>query len=248
MKKVIEYKSYDEDVVTSSNQDYKLKSNYKWIHKNIIWNILSYIVYWIILLVALIYKLVRRISYKNKRVLKGTYFLYGNHTSQFGDILNPFLICFPRRPYLICSPANLGIPVIGKILPLAGALPIPDDLHGLVKFKKAVEYRSKKGNPIIIYPEAHLWPWYTGIRDYTNVSFHYPVDLDTKVYSMTTTYIKSNIFNKPNINIYIDGPFIKNNDISKKENAEKFRLEVLNKMKSRSKSSNCKFITYKKKD
>ena len=248
MKKVIEYKSFDEDVITSANQDYKLKKNYRWVHINPIWHLLSFFIYLIILLVAFIYKLVRRISYKNRRVLRGRYFIYGNHTSQFGDILNPFLICFPRRPYIICSPANLGIPIIGKILPLAGAIPIPDDIHDMLKFKKYIKYKIKKGCPIVIYPEAHLWPWYTGIREYTNVSFHYPSELNTKVYSMTTTYKKSKLFKKPNIDIYIDGPFIKKDELNKKDNAEKFRLEVSNKMKTRSKLSNYSYITYKKKD
>ena len=136
MKRVIEYKTFEDDVITSANQDYKLKKNFRWVHINPIWHLLSFIIYLILLIVAFIYKLVRRISYKNRRVLKGTYFIYGNHTSQFGDILNPFLICFPRRPYIICSPANLGIPIIGKILPLAGAIPIPDDIHDMLKFKK----------------------------------------------------------------------------------------------------------------
>ena len=248
MKRVIEFNSYDEDVVTSPNQEYKLNKRYRWVHVDPIWHLLSFVVYVIVLVIAFIYKLVRRISYKNRKVLKETYFIYGNHTSQFGDIFNPFLICFPRRPYIICSPANLGIPIIGKILPLAGAVPIPDDIHDMLKFKKYIKYRMKKGNPIVIYPEAHIWPWYTGIREFTNVSFHYPSELNTKVYSMTTTYKKSKIFKKPNIDIYIDGPFIKNEEINKKDNAEKFRLEVSNKMKTRSKLSNYSYITYKKKD
>jgi len=248
MKRVIEYKTFEDDVITSANQDYKLKKNFRWVHINPIWHLLSFIIYLLLLIVAFIYKLVRRISYKNRRVLKGTYFIYGNHTSQFGDILNPFLICFPRRPYIICSPANLGIPIIGKILPLAGAIPIPDDIHDMLKFKKYIKYKIMKGCPIVIYPEAHIWPWYTGIREFTNVSFHYPSELNKRVYSMTTTYKKSKIFKKPNIDVYIDGPFIKNEEYNKKDNAEKFRLEVSNKMKVRSKLSNYSYITYKKKD
>ena len=64
--KTIYYKSFEDDVVSSSNQEYKLKSNYKWIHKNIFYVLVSYLVYYIILLIALVYKLVKRIHYKNK--------------------------------------------------------------------------------------------------------------------------------------------------------------------------------------
>ena len=248
MKKVITYKSFDDDVITSPNQDYKLKKNYRWVHIDLVWHLLSFIVYLIMLIIAFIYKTVRRISYKNRKVLRGRYFIYGNHTCQFGDIFNPYLICFPRRPYILCSPANLGIPIIGKILPLAGAVPIPDDVHELLKFKKFIKYKIKKGCPIVIYPEAHIWPWYTEIREFTNVSFHYPSELNTKVYSMTTTYRKSKFFKKPNIDIYIDGPFMKDSELNRKENAEKFRTEVYDSLKKRSKLSNYKYVTYKKED
>ena len=125
---------------------------------------------------------------------------------------------------------------------MMGALPIPDDIHGLAKLKKAIEYRSKKGNPIVIYPEAHLWPYYTKIREFSNVSFHYPVELDTTVYSMTTTY------KKKGIDVYIDGPFYMNKDLSKKDNIELFKIQVSNKLKSRSKLNEVEHITYKKKD
>ena len=69
------------------------------------------------------------ISVKNKKVLKGykKYYMYSNHTLQYGDVFNPFIVNFPRRSYILCSPSNLGIPIIGKILPIAGALPIPEE-------------------------------------------------------------------------------------------------------------------------
>lgn len=247
MNRVVEYKSIKDDIIESKNQSYKLKDNYKYIHKNIFYIIASYLVYYLFLIVSVFYKLFKGIKYNNRKLLKGKYFLYGNHTSQFGDIFNPILMSFPKRCYIICSPANLGIPVIGKLLPLLGAIPIPEDLHQMVEFKKCIKHHINKGNPVVIYPEAHLWPWYTGIREFDSVSFMYPAELNTKVYICTTTYTKAK-HDKPKMSLYIDGPFVKDDNLNKHDNADKFRNEVYDTLKEKSKLSNYDYITYKKKD
>ena len=205
MKKIYYYSSLDDDLVKSKNQDYKLKSNYKWIHTNIFYKILSFFVYIFVILFSFIYcKLFLHIKIKNKKILKKEkgYFLYCNHTQMLGDVFNPFLICFSKHPYIICSSSNLGIPILGKILPIAGALPIPNNIHDMVKFKESINYHVNKSNPIIIYPEAHLWPYATFIREFPNTSFHFPYENKKKVFTSTTTYSKSKIFKKPNITIY----------------------------------------------
>ena len=242
MKKKIIYESFDEDVVESENQDCKLKDNYKWIKKNIFYNILSYLVYYIVLIIAFIYcKLILRIHYKNRKVLKGRgYFIYSNHTLTLGDVLNPFLINFPRRPYIICSTANLGIPFIGKLLPLGGALPIPNELSKYNEFLKAVEKRCKK-HPIVIYPEAHLWPYYTKIRPFGNNAFHYPVEMNKACYTATTTFQNNKII------INIDGCFNKKDDLSRKENIRYLHDEVFNSLDKNSKLSNTEKYIYEQK-
>ena len=154
----------------------------------------------------------------------------------------------PKHPYIICSPSNLGIPFLGKILPIAGAIPIPNNLHDMSKFKEAITYHISKKHSIIIYPEAHLWPYATFIRDFPITSFHYPVENQKKVFVATTTYIKSKIFKKPKIIIYIDGPFQNDNNLSKKENMKGLHDKVYKTMVNRSKLSNYKYIIYKKKD
>ncbi len=39
-----------------------------------------------------------------------------------------------------------------------------------------------------IFPEAHVWPYYTGIRPFGEAAFHYPVATGKPVYTMTVTY------------------------------------------------------------
>lgn len=250
MAKIFYYKTFEDDFINTSNEEYKLKENYKWINANIFYRILSFLLYLLVLVFSFIYtKLFLRVTIKNKKILKGEkgYFLYCNHTQMLGDVFNPFLISFPHHPYIICSQANLGIPILGKILPLGGALPIPNNIKDLLKFTDAISYYGKK-HPIVIYPEAHLWPYATFIRDFKASSFHYPINENKKVFTATTTYTKSKIFKKPKITIYIDGPFEKEENLTKKENINKIKDEVYKTMVKRSKLNNYEYITYKKKD
>lgn len=251
MKKVYYYNTLEDDIIKSSNQEYKLNDTYKWIHKNIVYKFFSFILYILVLIFSTLYsKLVLHITIKNKRILKHEkeYFLYSNHTQMLGDVLIPFLICFPSHPYIICSTANLGIPFIGKILPMAGALPIPDNIHDMIKFKDAINYHINHNHPIVIYPESHLWPYATFIRDYPNTSFHYPVENNKKVYVATTTYTKSKFYKKPKITIYIDGPFESSDKLGKKQNMALLHKKVYETMKKRSKLNNYEYVVYKKKD
>jgi len=243
------YNSYEDDFVLSDKQDYKLKDNYKWIHNNIFYIILSYIIYGVLYVIAFIYsKLILRVKVRNKKILKGykSYYLYGNHTQVIGDIFDIPSITFPKRPYYICSPSNLGIPILGKLLPFAGALPIPDSIDKMKEFKDSIHIRDKK-QPIIIYPEAHVWPYCTFIRDFPNTSFHFPVEAKKPVFVATRVYKKSKR-KKPKIEIIIDGPFNIKEEYSKKENIQYLRDTVYNTMVNRSKESNYEYIKYIKKE
>lgn len=251
MKKIYYYNSFQDDFMESKVQNYKLKANYKWVHRNLFYRILAFLLYLLVTLFALIYaKLYLHVKIKNKKILKKEkgYFLYSNHTQMLGDVFNPFLICFPHHPFIVCSQANLGIPILGKLLPMAGAIPIPDNIHDMIKFKNTINYHIENNKPIIIYPEAHLWPYATMIRDFAPTSFHYPVENAKKVFVATTTYTKSKIFKRPNITIYIDGPFQKDPNLSRKENIQMLHDKVYETMVSRSKFTNTNYYIYKKKD
>lgn len=52
----------------------------------------------------------------------------------------------------IASPSNLGIPVIGKLLPMLGGLFILDSMGQMKKFMEAVRYHVEKKRCIVIYP------------------------------------------------------------------------------------------------
>ncbi len=247
MKKSYYFNSYEEDLVESKKQNYELKKDYKWIHNNIIYRLCSSLIYYIFMLVSLVYcKLVLKVTFINRKALKkaNNYFVYANHTLELGDVFNPLLMIFPKRPYAICSVANLGIPVIGKIIPMLGGIIIPRDIHNMIKFNEAVKYYAKK-HPIVIYPEAHLWPYYTGIRPFNNTSFTYPVELNMPCYVFTTTYKEGK--KKPIIKVYIDGPLYPNTNLPLKEARKILHDEVVRVMTKRSKESTYEYVTYHKK-
>lgn len=250
MKKIYYYDDFDSDVVKSKNQEYVLKENYKWIHKNIFYKSWSYILYAIFFIFSFIYaKLILRVSIKNRKVLKGknSYYLYINHTQEMGDAFVPPIITRYKRPYYIVNKANLGLPFLGKLLSSLGAIVIPDKIHDMLKFRKALKYYGKK-HPIVVYPEAHVWPYYTKIRPFNASSFQLAVEDEMEVYCATTTYQKSYFFKRPKVIIYVDGPFVCNENLCKKEKVKKLKNLVHDKMTDRSKNSNIEYITYKKKD
>ena len=79
MKKIYYFNTYEDDVIESHKQNYSLKKNYKWLHNNIIYQLCSWIIYYFFVIVSLIYcKLVLKVTYKNRKVLKKakSYFVY----------------------------------------------------------------------------------------------------------------------------------------------------------------------------
>lgn len=248
MKEVRYYSSYTDDFEESANQNYKLPENYKWVRIDIVSRFLSGLIYSLAVIFGGAYcKLLLHIKVKGRKNLKGMkgdFFIYGNHTQPIGDVFIPALCVLPKRIYTVVSTANYGIPVIGKILPYLGALPIVNSLHGFKELNKAIETRLNKNHPIVIYPEAHVWEYYTDIRPYPETSFKFPVKLNKPTFAMTVTYRKGKLFKRPIMEVYLDGPFYPQGD-NLKDKIAALREKVYNVMVERSKNSNYSYIEYK---
>ena len=128
---------------------------------------------------------------------------------------------------------------------MLGAIPTPDDKTAAKNFLQTIEKRIKQKYSVTIYPEAHIWPYYTKIRPFKDVSFKYPVELNVPVFSLTNTY-QSYGKNKIKIVSYIDGPFFAKNELNKKEKQKDLRNIVYETMQERSKNSNVEYIKYVK--
>lgn len=176
------------------------------------------------------------------------YFLYGNHTQDIGDALMPSMLNFPKDDYVIVHPNNVSMPYLGRITPSLGALPLPDDMTAYRHFLSAVEQRIAEGHAVVIYPEGHIWPFYTGIRPFTEVSFSYPVKCRAPVFCFTNTYQKRRRSKKPKIVTYVDGPFFPDATLSPREQKQHLRDQVYACMCERAKCSTVTRIQYIKRE
>lgn len=240
------YRTYTDDFVQTKDQDHKVPENYPWAPSRF----LSGLVYSLAVLFSSVYlPLVLHVRYKNSRVLRPAKdtgaFIYCNHTQPLGDVFLPALPALPGRIYTVVSPANLAIPGIGRLLPYLGALPIPDSLKGMKQFTAAMERRLEEGRYIAIFPEAHVWEYYTGIRPYTESAFKFPVKFGKPVYCMTVTYQKRRFGKRPAAVVYVDGPFFADAAATARQQAVQLRDRVFACMCDRSRSSNCACIRYK---
>ena len=201
-------------------------------------------------------KLVLHQSTRNGKLLKPYrktgYFMYGNHTSNYGDPLMPNVFAFPKDVYFVVHPNNVSMPVLGKLNQYMGAMPLPDDLTAAKNFRACMEKQISRGNCVVIYPEAHIWPYYTKIRPFPDASFGYAVRLGAPVFCFTNTYQARRFLGKqlkrPKIVTYIDGPFFPDESLGRSEKTKALRDAVYGKMCERAENSSVEFIKYIKKE
>lgn len=187
---------------------------------------------------------------ENKDVLKKAggrgFYMYGNHTHPLGDAVIPTLVNRPVDVATIVHPNNVSMPFLGRITPSLGALPLPDDREAMKHFLEALDSRLAKKECIMIYPEAHIWPYYTKIRPFRDSSFRYPVQAHAPVYCLTNTYQKGKNSRVPQIVTYVDGPFYANEELPAKEQKRMLRDRVYNTMCERAKNNTVELIHYEK--
>lgn len=248
-KKVRYYTSFQDDFIESKEQDYVLPADYQWVRSDLWSRILSGLIYGLAVVFGGIYcRCFLHMKVKGRGMLKGIkggFFIYGNHTQPVGDVFIPALCVLPRRIYTVVSTANFGIPVIGKLLPYLGALPVVDSLGGMKELSKAIDHRVNTGHPVVIYPEAHVWEYYTKIRPFPESVMRYPVRQDRPAYAMTVTYKKSRIFKRPVMEVFLDGPFYGRGDTAR-EKAKNLHDQIWTAMLSRSENSNAAYIEYQR--
>lgn len=231
-----------------------IDSNFKFIHKNIFWRFFECIAFYpIVVPVFWFYtRVIRGIKFVNKKNIKKVkgknYFLFGNHTG-FYDGFIPNLISLPKRTKIIVSPHAVSIRGIKNFIQMLGAYPLPTGLNGMHKFVEGINYYNKHDWNITIYPEAHIWPYYTKIRPFKDNSFGYPVSTNSPVFAFCTTFSKpTGLFKKArkaNIKVYISEPFYPNLDVPKKQAQKELRDKVYNFMtETAAKYSDYEVITY----
>lgn len=253
-QKVIYYHDELNDEFSSAKiKARKIDENYRFVHTNPFYRFFSAFLYRVIAkpLGLLYMKVAFGWKVKNKKLLKtipkkNAYFLYANHTNAAADPFIPVLLTGKKRTYIIVHPANVSIRLMGRINGMLGALPLPDDKGATKHFLSAIEARVKQGAAICIYPEAHIWPYYTKIRPFKDTSFRYPIQYNVPVFTFTNTYQKRKFSKKPKIITYIDGPFYPDKNLPVKEARAALRECAYTAMKQRAALSDVEYIHYER--
>lgn len=238
-KKTIYYKDeLNDDFAGTKIKTKPVDKNFKYIRKNFIWNFFSWVFYYLIAvpIVAFYCFVIRGVKIKNKKAVKRArkgrkegIFFYCNHTY----ILDPFnvnMVSMPYRNQILASLDTFSIKGLKTIVQMLGAMPVPKDIATLRKLNNAIEYNIKHKKNIAIYPEAHIWPYYTGVRPFRDASFSYPVNLNSPVVAVFTAYSKpTGLFKKlrkTNMTLIVSDPIYPDPEKSKKEAKKELRDKV----------------------
>ena len=203
--------------------------------------------------IALVYlKFAYRHRIVNRRVIRSArgraFFLYGNHTHNLCDALIPTFVSLPRSVFVIVHANNISMPVLGALTPCLGAIPLPDDRESTQNFFDCIKVRIAQKKVVTVYPEAHIWPFYTKIRPFSSLSFRYPVQYGVPSFCFTNTYKKRRFSKNPQIVTFVDGPFFPDASLPVKGRREDLRNRVFAAMSERAKESNVEIVRYVRAD
>jgi len=169
---------------------------YRYGHHNIAWRLMSAFVYYIIAPIPVfIMGKAHGLRFVNRRALSqapGCY-MYGNHTHWL-DAVIPYLMCFPKRAWVVIGPTAVSVRGLRVLVEWVGGVPLNTTEQGKAAFREFLDEQIKRGGRVAIYPEAHEWPYYNGVRDFSSRSFTYPVRTSTPVFSWVVTYRKRPVF------------------------------------------------------
>lgn len=253
MKKTFHYKNeLTDDFGSTVKKTVPLSENYNYKDGNIFFRIISFFLYrfiarpfaWCYMKIKFHHKFANKSVLKSKS-LKGGFLIYENHVTHMGDAFISNLLCVRRRNYIITGKDTNSLTSILWLMKAVGNIPLGQKTHQQVAMLRCVRRKVAGGHSVTIFPEAHIWPYYTDIRPFSSHSFKYALLLGVPVVALTTTFQKRKFLKTPRIVTYIDGPFYPDPNKNHSENAEYLRELVYTKMKERAAHhSTYKYHTY----
>ena len=253
-KRVIYYKDEKNDDFSGLNITPKpLGKNYKYMHTGKLFKTFEFLFYYGIMIpvVYMLEKVYCHQKFANRKVMKKACkdgcFIVSNHTQVQSDSYIGPLATYPKKCFIISNPDVLSLRGMRLGMQAYGVIPLGSNLDEKKKFLQCVDTRMKQGNAVIVYPEAHVWPYYTKIRDFDYQCFWYLANAKKPMFVLTNCYKKRKFFKKPQIVTYADGPFYPNPDLSEIEAAKELRNIAYDTMCKRTKKhSTCEYIKYVK--
>lgn len=174
-------------------------------------------------------------------------FIYGNHVNN-SDAFKIQVLVLKKRGGVVGLPNTLGFSFIRNITNALGYLPLPLTTKQSINFLKALKVLNSRGEHVVIFPEAHIWPFYTKIRPFIDTSFGYPTKFDAPCLPVVTVFKKRKLLKRPKKVIYVGKMVLPKKELSYSENKTYLRNEIYNQMVELSKENNIEYIIYSKKE
>lgn len=206
----------------------KLKEDYVFERKGWFKRLLGTIFYYVIALPILwiIGKFAVGVKVKNKKNLKQLkkrgYIIYGNHTHWVDAWTAQVYVARPKRTNILGYTDALSIPVARGIVKTIGLLPVENNHESLEKLTNAITHYVNKKECISIFPEAHAWPYFGGIRQFKVGSFYYPTVSKCPIAAMCTIWRKVWYSKHPKMTIYVSEPKFYDESLSQKDNVQAY--------------------------
>ena len=191
-RRTIQVSSLQDDFGTTSKlvQSKVMNETYPYLERSPLWRLVSAILYYVVAPIpAWLLSQIYGLRIRNRAAIRqlGGCYMYGNHTHWI-DFLVPYLMAFPKRAYVVAGPVAFSVKGITNLVAMMGAVPLNNSEAGKVKFRQMLSAVIAAGNVVAVLPEAHIWPYYTGIRDFPSYSFTHPVRDAAPVLGYVTTY------------------------------------------------------------
>ncbi len=193
-----------------------LPASFRFYHGSLPYYVISSLLYYVVAVpilwlagkILFSYRIVGKKRLRRAHFGTKGFFVYGNHTSLGDAIFAPIGLLAPRRTYIVCSDETVSIKGIRWLVMMLGALPLPDTPDKTPRFLEAMERHLRHGDAILVFPEAHIWPYCTKIRPFPDQAFTYPAQFGAPVVAICTTYEERPIlkFLNPRAVIHVSDP------------------------------------------
>ena len=199
--------------------------------------------------VYMLQKLVCHQKFANRHVMKQAgkegCFIVSNHTQVQSDSYIGPLATFPKKCFIISHPSVLAIPGLRLGMQAYGVIPLGSTFAEKKEFLNCVETRMREGKAVIVYPEAHVWPYYTKIRPFDDQAFQYLARQKKPMFVLSNCYQKRRFCKRPRIVTYADGPFYPDPELSIMEAAKQLHGIAYETLCRRTREhTDCEFIKY----
>lgn len=125
-----------------------------------------------------------------KKIKKQGCIFISNHINP-GDAFFIGLSLLRRRVYFTSLQSNLGLPFgFGNFIRIMGAVPIPEKVSQMPKFRRQLIEELERGRKVTIYPEAALIPFCDHIRPFKKGAFRLALVENTPILPIVFTYRK----------------------------------------------------------